>query len=415
MILARYLVLLIPVAAVLAAARCTPRRVGAVLAFLASATGLAVLHEVAAAAGWWTFARVDGAYRGFPVDLWLGWAALWGPVPVLLRRIVALPVALGLLLWIDAVAMPALEPLVALGPHWLLGEASGLVTVALPAQLLGCWTDDRRRLIPRVLLQVGLFAVLLLWLIPSVAFSLGDGGWEHLLGLSGTELFLVGQVTLALAAPALAAVREFAVRGGGTPFPWDPPQRLVTSGVYAYLANPMQVSGVLLLLWLAVVTRSVALAAAALSATAFAAGLAAASERQDLQLRYGDRWRVYRREVHDWWPRTRPAPSAVPARLWLDDDCGPCAGVRDLLLRQSPAGLTIEPAGPDLWRARYEADDGHVASGVGAVARGMEHCGLLYAYPSWFLLLPGLDRLAQLVVDALIAPPHRAVGKNGAR
>ena len=117
----------------------------------------------------------------------------------------------------------------------------------------------------------------------------------------------------------------------------------------------------------------------------------------------------------------------MPGTLWLDDDCGPCAGIRDHLLRMAPAGLTIAPASAfahgTLWRARYVADDGHSASGVAAVARGMEHGSLLYAYPAWILLVPGLDRLAQLVSDALIAPPHAAlnappgevVRKNGRR
>lgn len=360
MIVARYLCLLVPAIGVLVAARCDRGRAGPALSLIAAAVGLAVLHEIATAAGWWTFAAVDGAYRGFPVDLWLGWAVLWGPIPVLLRRVLPLPIALGLLLWIDAVAMPALSPLVSLGPHWLLGEAIGLVAVALPAQLLGRWTADGRRLIPRVLLQVGLFAVLLLWLIPSVAFTLGDGGWEHLSG----QWFLYGQAGFLIAVPALAAVREFALRGGGTPFPWDPPVRLVTSGPYAYIANPMQVSAILLLLLLAVATRSASLAFAALSGAAFATGLAKASEDQDLQRRYASAWLAYRREVRDWWPRTRPASMIVPGRLWLDDDCGPCAAVRD---RLSGRSLRLEPAsafpGPALWRARYEADDGHTASG----------------------------------------------------
>jgi protein-S-isoprenylcysteine O-methyltransferase Ste14 len=435
----RYLGLLGPVAALLVAARLgrangagSRDRAGAALSFIAVAVGLAVLHEVATIAGWWSFADVRGAYRGFPVDLWLGWAVLWGPIPVLLRRFVPLPVALGLLLWFDVIAMPALDPMLRLGPHWLAGEAVGLIAVALPAQLLGRWTAERRKLIPRVLLQVGVFAVLLLWLVPTVAFTVGgqlvgggfvggdgDDGWAALLGLSGAAKFLVGQVAFLIAVPALAAVREFALRGGGTPFPWDPPVRLVTSGVYAYLANPMQVSAVLLLLFLALVTRSPALAAAGLSAAAFSATLAAASERQDLSQRYGRTWLAYRREVRDWSPRLRPAPSAVAGRLWLDDDCGPCAGVRDHLLRMRPAGLAVEPASGypagSLWRARYQADDGHTASGVAAVARGMEHGTVLSAYLGWVLLLPGLGRLAQLVSDALIAPPHEVVGKNGRR
>ncbi|MEV5447596.1 hypothetical protein AB0N23_34510, partial [Streptomyces sp. NPDC052644] len=168
MIAARYLSLAVPLLAVLAAARVDRSRAGraaALLAFLAAGIGIAALDEVARRTGWYTFTPVRGSYRGMPVDLWIGWAVLWGPLPVLLRRTLPLPVALGLLLWVDAVAMPALHPLVRLGPDWLVGELVGLLVVALPTQLLGRWCADRRHLAARALLQVGVFTALLLWLV----------------------------------------------------------------------------------------------------------------------------------------------------------------------------------------------------------------------------------------------------------
>lgn len=413
MILARYLCLMVPAGAVLAAARAggaaRGSAAGAGLAFVAAAVGVAALHEVATAAGWYAFAPVDGAYRGLPVDLWLGWAALWGPAPVLLRRWLPVPVALGLLLFVDVVAMPALDPLVRLGPHWLLAEVIGLLAVALPAQLLGRWTADRRHLLPRVLLQMVVFTGLVLWLVPSVAFTLGDGDWDHLRRLSAGGLLVLGQAALLTALPALAAVREFAVRGGGTPFPWDPPARLVTTGVYAYLANPMQTGAVLLLGLLAAVTRSATLAAAVLAAVAFSTAVAGPHERHDLRRRHGTAWESYRRNVPAWWPRWRPYAVAAPARLWLDDDCGPCAAVGAFLTGRSPRRLTVLPArrcDRRLRRARYTAADGFTVSGVAAVAQGLDHVNLGWAYAGWLLRLPVLDRLAQLVTDALIAPPH---------
>ena len=50
-------------------------------------------------------------------------------------------------------------------------------------------------------------------------------------------LSLWAQAGLLLAIVAQRAVAEFA-EYGGTPFPWDPPPRLVRTGPYAYLANP---------------------------------------------------------------------------------------------------------------------------------------------------------------------------------
>jgi protein-S-isoprenylcysteine O-methyltransferase Ste14 len=410
----RHLSLAVPLLAVLAASRLDrgrDARAAALLAFVAAALGIAALSEAARHTGWYAFAPVRGAYRGLPVDLWIGWAALWGPLPVLLRRVLPLPLALGLLLWLDAVAMPALAPLVRLGPHWLVGEAVGLLAVALPAQLLGRWCADRRRLTARVLLQVGVFAALLLWFVPTLAFELGDGSWAGVTGLSPSRLLLLGQVALLVATPALAAVREFAVRGGGTPYPWDPPRRLVTTGPYAYLANPMQAGAVALVLLTAAVTRSVALVGAAVVAVACAAAVAGPHERHDLAGRYAREWWAYREEVRDWWPRRRPYASGPPAVLWLDDGCGPCAAVWRFLARRRPVGLTLASAathGGVLWRAEYVGGDGHRERGVAALARALEHVDLGWALAGWALRLPGVVWLAQLVSDAMIAPPHPA-------
>ncbi|MEU2612960.1 isoprenylcysteine carboxylmethyltransferase family protein [Micromonospora sp. NPDC007271] len=411
---ARYVSLAVPLLAVLAAARLERRqhaRAAALLAFVAAGIGIAALNEVARRTGWYAFAPVRGSYRGMPVDLWLGWAALWGPLPVLLRRFLPLPLAVGLLLWVDAVAMPALHPLVRLGPHWLVGEAVGLLAVALPAQLLGRYCADRRHLVARALLQVGVFAALVLWFVPTLAFEVGDGSWAGLTGLSASGLLVVAQVALLVAAPALAAVREFVVRGGGTPYPWDPPRRLVTTGPYAYVANPMQIGAAALVLLTAVVARSGSLVLAAGTAVAFAVAVAGPHEVHDLHLRYAEGWRAYRRQVRNWWPRWRPYRSGPPAVLWLDADCGPCGATWRFLARRQPVGLTIRPAVTHervLWRAEYAGGDGHEERGVAAFARALEHLSLGWALVGWILRLPGVAWLAQLVTDAMIAPPHPA-------
>ncbi|AEV87945.1 hypothetical protein ACWT_6934 [Actinoplanes sp. SE50] len=419
MTLVRYASLLLPAAALLAAGRYPKAsrqdRAGAFLAFLTTALGIAVLHEVATASGWWRFAPADGAYRGMPVDLWLGWATLWGPVPTLLHRHVRPQYALAVLLWLDLITMPRLEPLLHLGPHWLLGEALGLILIALPAQLLGRWTATGRHLQPRVILQMILFTGLILWLLPTVVFTLGDGGWNHLVALPRSTLTVLAQVAALLGVPAVAAVREFAVRGGGTPFPWDPPVRLVTTGPYAYVANPMQLSMVAELALLAGATHSLALGAATLGAVAFSTAVAAPHEHGDLGERHGEGWRAYRREVVDWRPRGRPYSAIASASIFIDDDCGPCAATRDFLLRRAPVRLAVVPAATHpttLWRARYAADDGYSAEGVAAVAAAFDHLGIGWAYAGWFLRLPAVTALAQLITDAQIAPPHPAGGQR---
>jgi protein-S-isoprenylcysteine O-methyltransferase Ste14 len=413
----RYLALAVPLAVVgIAAWQARPDRRGrgaALLGFITAAVGLAAVNAVAARIGWWSYATVDGAMLGMPVDLWLGWAALWGALPVLVR--VRLPILLAAWLWLDAVAMPAMAPLLRLSPHWLVGEAVALAVVALPAGLLGRWVADSRRLRARATAQFLVFAALICWLLPAIAIDLGDGSWAYLLGMPRWQASLAVQVTALAALPGLSAMREFASRGGGTPYPWDPPDRLVTTGPYAYVANPMQLSAIALLLVVAAATHSWTVMGVAVSATAFGVAVAAPHEDVDLTRRHGAAWSAYRAQVRAWWPRWRPLV-AEPARLHLARTCDVCSSTAVALGRLGPTGLTLCPAeehARPLRRARYEHSDGYAADGVSAVARGLEHVHLGWAVIGWALRLPVLDRVIQAFVDALGADPRELDREGG--
>jgi len=84
---------------------------------------------------------------------------------------------------------------------------------------------------------------------------------------------------------------EFVERGEGTPIPYDAPKRLVTSGMYRYVANPMQLScGVVMLGWAALLCNWwMALAAA--MAIIYSAGIAEWDEGRDLERRFGSAWK----------------------------------------------------------------------------------------------------------------------------
>ncbi|MBM7785613.1 methyltransferase [Tenggerimyces flavus] len=414
MIAQRFLTLLVTIALVvpgLCFDRTKRGRAGALLGFIAAAVGIAASREVADDVDGYGFASVDGAFRGMPVDLWLAWAALWGALPVLYRRVLPLPVAMGILLWLDLTALQLLHPLVQLERNWLPAELVSILAIALPAALVGRWTADRRRLGARIALQMAVFAGATLWLLPTIAFEYGDGAWTNLTELPRWAMLAIAQLAFLLSLPALLAVYEFAVRGNGTPYPWDPPDRLVTTGPYAYVGNPMQLSAVALLALLAATTQSLALAAGVGAAIAFGIGVADPHERYYLATTYGKVWRTYDGMVPNWWPRWRPYATGPPATLWLDDNCTACRAIRDFLAERDPQRLVLAPAHlhrPTLWRARYVSGDGHQENGVAAIARGLEHLHLGWAFVGWFLRLPGVRWLAQLVADAMIAAPHAA-------
>lgn len=104
----------------------------------------------------------------------------------------------------------------------------------------------------------------------------------------------------------LASIIEFARRGRGTLSPVDPPRRLVVTGWYRWVRNPMYV-GVLLLLFgeiLIAPSWGFALYIAALFAAVnvFIRGY----EEPYLQRRFGASYEEYRRHVRRWIPRVRP-------------------------------------------------------------------------------------------------------------
>ncbi|WP_328989675.1 hypothetical protein OG394_25890 [Kribbella sp. NBC_01245] len=280
------------------------------LAFLTAVVGIGFANQVALHAGWWRYEPADGVLLGVPLDLWIGWAVLWGPVPLLLRERVPVPVPVWAIIalfgWGDVLVMPQLGMLVDLGPNWLYGELVALVVAAVPAVLVGRWTVRRERLAGRALIQLYAFTGLVMWLMPSAVMAAGDGSWHALYAGPGWRTAGLAAAMGVVAVPALLAMYEFARRGGGTPYPWDPPVRLVTTGPYAYVANPMQISAITLLGLIAIGTRSWSMALATLGATAFSVALAEPHERAELAERLGPEWQRYDSRVRSWRIGRRP-------------------------------------------------------------------------------------------------------------
>ncbi len=394
-----------------------PRAAAALLACAWNVVALTGLHVVALGAQWWSFDARGGLLLGIPVDLLLGWAALWGALPVLACPRLPLPLLVVACAWLDLLVMPLCLPVVRLGPHWLLGEALALALALVPAQLLARWTWQSHRLAARALMQAVCFTGLALGVLPAVILEQTGANWRALAGRSSWETAVLLQVLLLAALPGLAAVQEFAQRGGGTPLPYDAPRRLVVSGPYAYVTNPMQISMLLVLVVWGAWLGSVWVAAAGLMAVVYSVGLAAWDESATLDARHGLAWSRYRCALRPWWPRWRPYPPETHARLYLAEGCGLCSELRVWLVARAPSGLSLLAAedhpDQDLDRLTYEPGDGTPCEiGVAALARALEHLHLGWAAVSWMLRLPLVAPLAQLVADASGAGPRR-VARRG--
>lgn len=95
----------------------------------------------------------------------------------------------------------------------------------------------------------------------------------------------------------------FASRGKGTLAPWDPPKRLVVSGPYLHVRNPM-ISGVLaMIIGEALCYGSWRVAVWALAFFVLNQIHFLIFEEPDLQRRFGNKYVEYRRSVPRWIPK----------------------------------------------------------------------------------------------------------------
>ncbi|CAN5891167.1 hypothetical protein BH23ACT12_BH23ACT12_24210 [soil metagenome] len=364
--------------------------------------------RAAQVSGWWDYGVDSPLWLGVPIDLLIGWAALWGPIPALLLPNRPLLASLGVL-WFDLLFMPLIDKILLLGDGWPAGELLGTLVCVLPALLLVQWTRERRRLGARVIAQFVLFVGLNSVAVLTVLGACGE--WVHrLTGAGQVELALLVQVLAVPGVLAVVAVLEFFRVGRGTPYPYDPPLRLVTTGPYAYVANPMQLAMTLGLGVLAIFFGSVRMGLAAAVAVAYSAGLAAWHEHCELAERFGAPWRTYRLSVRDWILRWRPVAQPEPAELYVAATCPLCSPIGAWIGRRSPVSLRIVPAESlpaPVNRALYLPPEGGTPyRGPAAVAKALEHLNLGWALLGWTMLLPGLRQLIQLLMDALGAGPR---------
>lgn len=102
---------------------------------------------------------------------------------------------------------------------------------------------------------------------------------------------------------ALWCILDFAVVGGGTPAPFDPPRRLVNRGPYAVVRNPMYIGAGLALVGASVFYQSLALVGYATAFFFVTHLFVVLYEEPTLRRTFGSDYESYCREVRRWWPR----------------------------------------------------------------------------------------------------------------
>jgi protein-S-isoprenylcysteine O-methyltransferase Ste14 len=137
-------------------------------------------------------------------------------------------------------------------------------------------------------------------IIPAILLYLTGYRWTP----NSAALLLVGGVLLACGIFLAGwTMRLFAVKGQGTAAPWNPPKKLVVSGPYCYVRNPMitsvltmQIAEALLLnSWLVFGLFILFFAGNMIYFPLF--------EEKDLEKRFSESYLEYKRNVPRWIPR----------------------------------------------------------------------------------------------------------------
>ena len=380
-----------------------PQRVlaGAFLAGLWNLVWLIPVNLLAVHMGWWAFHGDEHLFLSLPFDGLLGWSVWWGAALFLWFNGKRIALAFVSALWVDLLAMPRLAPFVTLGDDWLWGEAIVLAVCFVPGWLLAFATARDIHVGWRAAAQAVITGMLLFVLLPAALLEYsGRSPWD-ILQLSPWQISIAFNALLFPTIVGLAGNQEFAERGLGTPVPFDPPKRLVVTGPYAYLANPMQVSIVLSLPVLGFAYQSWLVAAAALVAVIYCLGVVQWHHTIDMEPRFGEKWSEYRRHVRDWFPRWQPW-IAEPSTVFFARYCDICQDTEHWLARLNPIGLIIEDAArheTPLDRVTYRYPDGSEVAGIYAIAACLNHVNLALAFLGWFMRLPVIRHFLQILID----------------
>jgi len=156
-----------------------------------------------------------------------------------------------------------------------------------------------------------LFPVTLLGLFPWWLHEWLEGPlvWEGTVGQwVGAWLILNG---LGLAG---WCVNLFNVEGRGTPVPFDPPKRFVATGPYRVVRNPMMLGVFLVLGGETALYRSTAIGFFTLALMAAAWTFVRYWEEPELERRFGEAYRAYKRQVPRWIPKPISGARRPPKR-----------------------------------------------------------------------------------------------------
>jgi protein-S-isoprenylcysteine O-methyltransferase Ste14 len=155
------------------------------------------------------------------------------------------------------------------------------------------------------LVQLVIFWGFFLAVLPLMLSRL-EQRWGLALSLPA-DVATAGSVVFLLAsALGLWSAVAMSMRGGGTPLPSAMPNQLVVAGPYRFVRNPMAIAGIVQGAAVGLMLSSWLVVAYALAGSLVWNSVVRPLEEADLEARFGDEFRRYKRAVRCWRPRLMP-------------------------------------------------------------------------------------------------------------
>jgi protein-S-isoprenylcysteine O-methyltransferase Ste14 len=164
--------------------------------------------------------------------------------------------------------------------------------------------SSRRRLVLSLivpfLVLIGVPIAIVFLSGPTLGVWAQEPPWRAVVSASGLVLVVLGLILF------VATVRLFSRHGEGSIMPWDPTHRLIVRGVYRHVRNPMHTGVFFVLFGEALLLRSTWLLVLVAAVVVLHLFYIPLSEEQDLEKRFGEAYREYKRNVPRWIPRRTP-------------------------------------------------------------------------------------------------------------
>ncbi|MEI6234396.1 MAG: isoprenylcysteine carboxylmethyltransferase family protein [Planctomycetota bacterium] len=266
---------------------------------IASCIELLVVNRV------YTYRFTHHMLWGVPFDVQLAWAILWGTglciawrsVHGVWKSVLLCAVVFGTL-GLDFAALKSGAVFMPLTPVWWAWDAGALIVIMLGTLGFYQLILEHRALYLRAIVYGVAYAFIFYLLLPALILTFSRSQSEITAILQPP--FLIALIVCSI--PGVIAAVQFALEGDGSPVPMDPTRKLVTTGCYAYVRNPMQLSGLAAavvwalaagswVLWFYVVDLAILLQ------------LTKAYEDHELTERFGEEFERYRNAVRMWIPR----------------------------------------------------------------------------------------------------------------